>query len=96
MVTGSNLKSVGEVIRLVKDVISSKDFSVDELATFNTMRELYQLDSGKITHVSNPFAGDDWTEHKVQISIPNGEKKSSGTPFIIPGLYQCSLSAVLK
>ena len=96
MMTGSNLKSVGEVSQLVKDVIGSKDFSVDELATFNTMRELHRLDSSEITDVSNPFAGDGWTEHKVQISILNGEKKSLGSTFIIPGLHRRSVSAVLK
>ena len=96
MMTGSNLKSVGEVNRLVTDVIHSKDFNIDELATFNTLQELHRLDSSETADAKNPFVGDGWTEHKVEISIPNGEKNSSGSTFLIPGLHRRSLSAVLK
>ena len=56
MMTGSNLKSVGEVSWLVKDVISSKDFNIDELAMFNTQWELHQLASSETADASNPFA----------------------------------------
>ena len=96
MMMGSNLKSVGEVSQLVKDVISSGDINIDELATFNTQWELHQLDSSKTADASNPFSCNGWTEHKDKISIPNGKKKSSESLFIIPGLHHQSLSAVLK
>ena len=55
---GSNLKSVGEVSQLVKDVIGSEDFDIDELAMFNTQWELHRLDSSETTDASNPFACD--------------------------------------
>ena len=87
MMMGSNLKSVGEVSQLVKDVIDSEDFDIDELAMFNTQRELHQLDSSETADASNPFACDGWMEQKVKISIPNGKKKSSGSSFVIPGLH---------
>ena len=87
MMTGSNLKSVGEGSQLVKDVIRSEDFSTDELDIFNTPWELHQLDSSETADGSNPFAGNGWMEHEVEISIPNGEKQSSGCTFIIPGLH---------
>lgn len=96
MMTGSNLKSVGEVTRLVKDVISSGDFSIDELANFNTQRELHRLDSSETVNGSDLFTGDGWAEHDVKIHIPTGEKQSSGNPFVVPGLHRRSLSAVLK
>ena len=63
---------------------------------FNTQQELHQLDSSETADALNPFACDGLTEHEVKISILNGKKKSSGSPFIIPGLHCQSLSAVLK
>lgn len=96
MITGSNVKSVGEVNRLVTQVINAKDFSVDDLATFNTQRELRRLDKSDAVHGSAPFAGDGWEEHDVHISVPNGVKGSSGDTFTVPGLHRRSLSAVLK
>ena len=80
----------------MKDVISSKDFNTNELAMFNTQQELHWLDSSETADTLNPFACDGLTEHEVKISIPNVKKKSSGSPFIIPGLHRQSLSAVLK
>lgn len=80
----------------MKDVISSKDFNIDELAMFNTQWELHQLASSETADASNPFACDGWMEHEAKISILNGKKKSSGSPFIIPGLHHQSVSAVLK
>ena len=76
----------------MKDVIRSEYFSTDELAMFNTPQELHQLDSSEIANGSNPFAGDGWMEHEVEILIPNGEKQSSGCTFIILGLHHQLLS----
>ena len=98
MMTGSSLKSIGEVNHLVKNVINAKNFSIDDLAIFNTQRELHNLDKSKHSEcvASSPFSGDGWTEHDVHISVPNGTKGSSGDNFTIPGLYCCPLSTVLK
>ena len=98
MMTGSSLKSIGEVNHLVKNVINAKNFSIDDLATFDVQRELHNLDKSEHSEcaASGPFSGDGWTEHDVHISIPNGTKGSSGDNFTIPGLYRRPLSAVLK
>ena len=47
MMTGSSLKSIGEVNRLVKNVINTKNFSIDDLATFDVQRELHNLDKSE-------------------------------------------------
>ena len=98
MMTGSSLKSIGEVNHLVKNVINAEHFSIDDLAIFNIQRELHNLDKSEHSEcaVSSPFSGDGWTERDIHISVPNGTKGSSGDNFTIPGLYCCPLSAVLK
>ena len=98
MMMGSSLKSIGEVNHLVRCVINAKNISVDDLGTFNAQQELHSLDKSAHSEcaASSPFSGDGWTKHDVLISVPNGTKGSSGDNFIIPGLYRCPLSAVLK
>ena len=98
MMTGSSLKSIGEVNHLVKNVINAEHFSIDDLAIFNIQRELHNLDKSEHSEcaVSSPFSGDGWTEHDIHISVPNGTKGSSGDNFTIPGLYCRPLSTVLK
>lgn len=39
MFTGSNCKSIGEIDRLAKDVLSSKDFHPEDLSGFSARRE---------------------------------------------------------
>ena len=98
MMMGSSLKSIREVNCLVKNVINTENFSIDDLATFNIQRELHNLDKFKHSEctASSPCSGDGWTEHDVHISVPNGTKSSSGDNFTNPGLYHHPLSMVLK
>lgn len=99
MITGSNQKTVGEMDRLVKNVIGSDEFKLDDIASFNTQRELHHLDSsgGDCSSPNQtPFTHDGWIEHDVTISVPNGLKNSTGHAFTIPGLHRRPLISVLK
>ena len=98
MVTGGNQKSIGEVDRLAKDVLGSKDFRLKDIANFSAHRENKRLDSSEQHDVGSPFSGDGWTEKNVRIKVPTGQKDSKGLgqPFIVPGLQLRSLCNVMK
>ena len=98
MITGGNRKSIGEVDRLARDVLGSKDFRLEDIANFSAHKENKRLDSSEQHDPSSPFLGDGWTEKSVRIAVPTGQKDSEGLgrPFTIPGLQLRSLCNVMK
>jgi Plavaka transposase len=100
MITGSNKKSIGEVDRLVKDVLCAKEFRVEDLHGFSAQRENQRLDDCSTDPVDSklPLGGDGWIESDVTISVPTGLRDPSGKglPFSIPGLHYRSLLATIK
>jgi hypothetical protein len=96
MTTGSNQKSVGEVDRLAKEVLSAKEFNVEDLRDFNAQRESKRLDSSDSSDQKSPLMGDGWLESSVTISIPTGLRDTNGADFTVPGLHHRSLVAVMK
>jgi hypothetical protein len=98
MVTGGNRKSIGEVDRLARDVLGSKDFRVHDIADFSARTESKRLDLAEEHNSGSPFSGDGWMEKSVHIMVPTGRKNSEGLgqPFTVPGLYMRSLCQVMK
>lgn len=96
MGTGSTQKSVGEVDRLVKDVIRHQDFNIQDLADFSVRRGNKTLDMSDHGGTSTPFSGDAWIESKVDISIPSGMKDVGPKTYSITGLHHRSLVPVMK
>jgi hypothetical protein len=98
MITGGNQKSIGEVDRLAKDVLGSKDFRLQDIANFSAHKESKRFDSADQCDSGGPFSGDGWIEKSVHIMVPTGQKNCEGLgqPFTIPGLYMRSLCQVMK
>jgi len=97
MITGGNQKSIGEVDRLAKDVLGSKDFRLEDIADFSARAENKRFDLSERHDAGSPFSGDGWTEKDVCIMVPTGQKDQGfGLPFTIPGLQLRSLCNVMK
>lgn len=96
--TGSSQKSNAEVTRLVREVIQALDFSIDDLANFNSITESRRLDSTSQAHnTSTIFDGDGWKEATAEILIPTREKQpGNGRSFFIPRLMYRPLTSVIK
>ncbi len=98
MITGNNQKSVGEMDRLAKDVIGSKDFNVGDIEGFSARQENKHLDECEQEDFATPYSHDGWVESNVQISIPTGlkDKNGLGQQFSVPGLQHRSIFAIMK
>jgi hypothetical protein len=88
---GSNLKSLGELNKLVNEVILANNFKRDNFVGFSASQESEQLEQhengpGSLLHVE-----DGWLESSVKISLPaDGVKhhsKADAPEFAIPGLF---------
>jgi hypothetical protein len=95
---GSNMKSVAELDRLVKDVILAEDFNVADLKGFSAAKELKRLDE----HSEGPefSAKDGWIEGSVKIPLP-GEKvkhksETDAPTFEVKGVFYRPLTEVIK
>ena len=96
MTTGSNQKSVGEVDRLAKEVLSAKEFNLKDLGDFSAQRENKRLDNSDSSSQKSPLMGDGWLESSVSISIPTGIRNANGADFTVPGLHHRTLLSVMK
>jgi hypothetical protein len=96
MTTGSNQKSVGEVDRLAKEVLSAKEFNLEDLHDFSAQRENKRLDDSDSSSQKSPLMGDGWLESSITISIPTGVRGENGADFTVPGLHHRSLISVMK
>jgi hypothetical protein len=96
MWTGSSMKSIGEMKKLV-DFIKSDDFKKDDLAAFDIHSETTKFDNYLERPVSdNPQDG--WRESEVIIQVPDGKihSKDNIPTFKVPGLHHRSLVDVIK
>jgi Plavaka transposase len=98
MITGGNQKSIAEVDRLVKEVLSHKAFRPGDLAGFSARRESKRLDAAETKQPETPFSGDGWIHSDVRISVPTGKRdpNGSGLNFSVSGLYHRHLVPVMK
>lgn len=96
--SGGNVKSGGEVNRLIKEVITTSDFRPTDLAGFTVHQGNKTLDgaySRNTTH-NTPFSSDDWREVSVDIEIPVPLKNVAPKKFQVSGLHYRSITQVIK
>jgi hypothetical protein len=99
MTTGSSQKSIGEVDRLVRDVISHSKFRAADLAGFNARHENKRLDvSEDVDSDITPFSRDGWVPSTVHIKVPTGirDPEGGGQDFAVVDLYHRPLLGVMK
>ncbi|KAF9237846.1 hypothetical protein BU15DRAFT_75648 [Melanogaster broomeanus] len=101
--SGSNLKSLGELDRLVNDVILADDFNQADLQGFRAAKEVERLDNygADPEDVQASFsAGDGWKEVKVKIHLPGDgvpHPSVEESPFFeVPGLFYRKFIEVVK
>ena len=99
--TGSHIKSLGELDRLVNDVILVDDFDKNDLENFSAAREAKRLDEWEDIREDSSFtAKDGWREASVKISVPSqGVKYQSeghAHQFEVSGVFYRPLVDVLK
>lgn len=92
--SGSSMKSLAELDRLVNEVILAEDFNTADLQGFQAVKEVSHLDG----YEANPedirssfLAGDGWKEASVRLHLPaDGVKHKSleeSPIFEVPGLF---------
>ncbi|KAG1740141.1 uncharacterized protein EDB91DRAFT_1029637, partial [Suillus paluster] len=88
MMTGGNQLCEAKVTRLVKEVLSAEDFSVQDLNGFDAHTEMGHFDSSEASLDDNDiFQRDSWKETATEILVPTRERNPSrnGQPFTVPG-----------
>ena len=98
--SGSNLKSFGELDRLIREVILAHDFKREDFIGFRASREGGRLDKQDDEPQSRFSAEDGWIETTVNISLPaDGIRHSSeadAPQFAVPGLFYRPLLEVIR
>jgi hypothetical protein len=96
MWTGSSMKSIGEMKKLV-DFLKSDDFKKDDLAGFDIHSETTKFDN-YLERPASDNPQDGWRESEVIIQVPDGKihSKDSIPTFKVPGLHHRSLVDVIK
>ena len=96
MWTGSSMKSIGEMKKLV-DFLKSDDFKKDDLATFDIHSETTKFDN-YLERPASDNPQDGWRESEVTIQVPDGKthSKDSIPTFKVPGFHHRSLVDVIK
>jgi hypothetical protein len=95
--SGSTQKSEAEITRLGREVFSSPDFKVEDLAGFDAHRENRRLDAAMVAMESDTLSPrDGWRELTVSIDVPVPTRGSPSRSFRIPGLHCRSLTQVMK
>lgn len=97
----SSSKSLGDVDRLVNDVLLAEDFNREELRGFNAGQEGRQMDGTQARLESAEFsASDGW--HETSLEIPLSCEKvqfsseAAAPTFTVHGLYYRKLTEVIK
>ncbi|PSS31923.1 hypothetical protein PHLCEN_2v2304 [Hermanssonia centrifuga] len=101
--SGSSMKSLGELDRLVQEVILQEDFNREDLNGFSASREGQRMDDwiDESSATSKDFCVEDgWHEASVKIPVPCERTKwpaESGVPlFEIPGIFHRRLIDIIK
>jgi hypothetical protein len=99
MWTGSGLKSVGELGRLVA-FLKSDEFQKEDLRSFDVKKETRVLDKSLEPDNADPLtARDGWKEVSVDIRVPDGKRhaeESDNPLFSVPGLHFRPLVEVIR
>ena len=96
MWTGSSMKSIGEMKKLV-DFLKSSDFKKDDLAAFDIYSETTKFDH-YLERPASDNPQDGWRKYEVTIQVPDGKIHSKDTipTFKVPGLHHRLLVDVIK
>jgi hypothetical protein len=98
--SGSTQKTEAEITRLGREVLSSPEFKVEELGSFDAHRENKRMDDMIAAVESDaPFSRDGWHKVNVDIQIPVASTTRPPPPsrtFSVPGLHHRSLVEVIK
>jgi hypothetical protein len=96
MWTGSSMKSIGEMKKLV-DFLKSDDFKKDDLAAFDIHSETTKFDN-YLERPASDNPQDGWCESEVIIQVPDGKihSKDSIPTYKVPGFHHRSLVDVIK
>lgn len=96
--SGGSQKSDAELTRLVKEVIRTDDFKIDDLKGFDASRESRRLDAAMKQSSEGIFQSDGWQRSSLQISVPTREKKpdGNGRPFVISNFMHRSITSVIQ
>ncbi|PPR03767.1 hypothetical protein CVT24_007510 [Panaeolus cyanescens] len=97
--SGSNMKSSGEVQRLVDDVINQPDFQPSHLHNFSTQREFARIDA--YGEEGSPFSSQaGWKTSSVTIHLPleqtSHESESTSPTLEVKNVQHRSLIEVIK
>lgn len=99
--SGSSMKSLTELDRLVSDVILAEDFNPDHLRHFNAAREAKRLDDvGSEPSIGDSLpTSDGWHHTDITIHLPaegvQHASEEAAPAFNVPGLYYRKLMAVI-
>jgi hypothetical protein len=96
MWTGSSMKSIGEVKKLV-DFLKSDDFKKDDLAAFDIHSETTKFDN-YLERPASDHPHDGWRESEVIIQVPDGKSHSTDSipTFKVPGFHHRSIVDIIK
>jgi hypothetical protein len=98
--SGSAQKTEAEITWLGREVLSSPDFKVEELQSFDAHCENRYIDQAIAAMESKmPFSSDGWQEVKVDIQISVASRTKPLPPnqtFSVSGLHYCLLVEVIK
>ncbi|KAF8955630.1 hypothetical protein BDZ97DRAFT_1598545, partial [Flammula alnicola] len=101
MWSGSAMKSIGEMIKLI-NFLKSDDFKKEDLIDFDIRKETAKFDTSlEDTGLKKGPAvvKDGWREVEVDIQVPTGQAHASDSDipvFSVPGLHHRSIVEVLK
>jgi hypothetical protein len=94
------LKSLGELDRLVNEVILAEDFDKKDFSGFRAARESERLDNFSSDPRSRFSADDGWIETSIKISLPAEQVKhaseAAAPQFEVHGLFYRHFLEVLK
>jgi hypothetical protein len=97
---GSNMKSLGELDRLVDEVILAPDFKAEDFQGFRAAQEATRLDEWEDDPSSKFSAQDGWIETSVNIAVPAERIKhlseADAPQYPVPGLFYRRPLEVLK
>ncbi|KAF9461194.1 hypothetical protein BDZ94DRAFT_826153 [Collybia nuda] len=93
--TGSTTKSAAEANRLVKEVLSSPDFRLSELSSFNAHQKNERLDKAIADVNSSPYFRQ-FSSVSITIDVPSGHKNTPPHPFIVLGLLYRQITTVIR
>ncbi|KAG2063384.1 hypothetical protein BDR04DRAFT_1123294 [Suillus decipiens] len=85
--SGSNMKSLAELDRLVNEVILVKEFDKADLQGFRASKEVERLDNyhGDPDNIRSSFSsGDGWQETSVKIRVPADGSLEDAPEFSVP------------